>query len=161
MISDKSNLSVSSAGDQICRWILTLPQTYPWQPEVNAQVSMEKSKDQDNEDVCAKGLNTCGRCGESLSTIAKLIRHQQKHRIEDRKSGKGNPAENPDTSRVPRPRRSTRATQTKKVSTVTKSTTPALVDLTGDDDVETPGGTSVLSRDILIRALGNVQVNFV
>ena len=127
---------------------------------------MEKSKDQDNEDVyvCAKGLNTCGRCGESLSTIAKLIRHQQKHRIEDRKSG--NPAENPDTSRVPRPRRSTRATQTKKVSTnmkktVTKSTTPALVDLTGDDDVETPGGTSVLSRDILIRALGNVQVNFV
>ena len=50
---------------------------------------MEKSKDQDNEDVCAKGLNTCGRCGESLSTIAKLIRHQQKHRIEDRKSGKG------------------------------------------------------------------------
>lgn len=159
MISDKSNLSVSSAGDQICRWILTLPQTYPWQPEVNAQVSMEKSKDQDNEDVCAKGLNTCGRCGESLSTITKLIRHQQKHRIEDRKSG--NPAENPDTSRVPRPRRSTRATQTKKVSTVTKSTTPALVDLTGDDDVETPGGTSVLSRDILIRALGNVQVNFV
>lgn len=122
---------------------------------------MEKSKDQDNEDVCAKGLNTCGRCGESLSTITKLIRHQQKHRIEDRKSGKGNPAENPDTSRVPRPRRSTRATQTKKVSTVTKSTTPALVDLTGDDDVETPGGTSVLSRDILIRALGNVQVNFV
>ena len=125
---------------------------------------MEKSKDQDNEDVCAKGLNTCGRCGESLSTTAKLIRHQQRHRIEDRKSG--NPAENPDTSRVPRPRRSTRATQTKKVSTnmkktVTKSTTPALVDLTGDDDVETPGGTSVLSRDILIRALGNVQVNFV
>ena len=122
---------------------------------------MEKSKDQANEDVyvCAKGLNTCGRCGESLSTITKLIRHQQKHRIEDRKSG--NQAENPDTSRVPRPRRSTRATQTKKVSTVTKSTTPALVDLTGDDDVETPGGTSVLSRDILIRALGNVQVNFV
>jgi len=124
---------------------------------------MEKSKDQDNEDVyaCAKGLNTCGRCGESLSTTAKLIRHQQRHRIEDRKSG--NPAENPDTSRAPIPRRSTRATQTKKVSTnmkktVTKSTTPALVDLTGDDDVETPGGTSVLSRDILIRALGNVQV---
>ena len=140
---------------------------------------MEKSMDQDNENVyaCATGINTCRRCGESLPSTTQLILHQQRHRISDRKSG--NPgtsgprprkSENPDTSTSgPRPRRSARAkAQIETVSTnvkktVTKTTTPPLVDITGDDDVETPLKTSVfmLSEDTLIRAIGNVQVNFV